>query len=342
MFQRLASIALAFTALVLSAGAAAAQAPDWDRRIGDIHIVHPPGTPPGFARVSIDLALMSGPLAPVPTNLGVDVLVSLNGMPFLTRTLSAEAVQSEIACFPTTGCPEDNCNVWFLASNGLIVNNNAYCSGVYESLWGCRCWSSWNSPWTFDMVVQPGDVIDVVITPSAGSLPEIDTSDDTFSARVGDYLPGVDFCFGDGSGVACPCGNSGAPGNGCASSVNAQGAYLGATGTASVAADGVVLTGSGMSNSTCLYFQGTTQLAGALFGDGLRCAGGAVIRLGTKANSAGSSAYPAVGDLPISVKGAVPMSGGSRTYQAWYRNAAAFCTTSTFNLTNGVSIAWNP
>jgi hypothetical protein len=33
---------------------------------------------------------------------------------------------------------------------------------------------------------------------------------------------------------------------------------------------------------------------------------------------------------------------GTRTYQVWYRNAAAFCTSSTFNLSNGLQIAWGP
>jgi hypothetical protein len=27
-------------------------------------------------------------------------------------------------------------------------------------------------------------------------------------------------------------------------------------------------------------------------------------------------------------------------YQLWYRNAAAFCTPSTFNLTNGLDVTW--
>jgi hypothetical protein len=31
---------------------------------------------------------------------------------------------------------------------------------------------------------------------------------------------------------------------------------------------------------------------------------------------------------------------GTRTYQVWYRNAAAFCTISTFNLTNGIELSW--
>jgi hypothetical protein len=103
------------------------------------------------------------------------------------------------------------------------------------------------------------------------------------------------------------------------------------------------LNGSGMPNSSALYFQGTTAISGgmgAVFGDGLRCAGGTVIRLGTKTNVAGASSYPS-GSTSISVKGA-NAAGNVRTYQCWYRNAAAFCTASTFNLTNGVQCTWAP
>ena len=152
------------------------------------------------------------------------------------------------------------------------------------------------------------------------------------------------YCFGDGTATACPCGNAGTTGNGCASSVNAAGGNLAASGNASIAGDTVVLQGSGMANSNALYFQGTTRLnagAGAVFGDGLRCAGGTIIRLGTKLNSAGASTYPAAGDLPVSARGLIT-APGTRTYQSWYRNAAAFCTASTFNLTNGLEIPWGP
>jgi len=150
------------------------------------------------------------------------------------------------------------------------------------------------------------------------------------------------FCFGDGSGTACPCANSGAVGNGCANSLNANGANLVGSGTPSIAADTLVLSGSGMPSSSVLYFQGTTQSgggAGTLFGDGVRCAAGTVIRLGTKTNVAGSSQYPELGDIPISIRGS-NSAGTTRTYQAWYRNAANFCTTATFNLTNGVEVGW--
>jgi hypothetical protein len=97
-----------------------------------------------------------------------------------------------------------------------------------------------------------------------------------------------------------------------------------------------------MANSSALYFQGTVRNnggLGAVFGDGLRCASGSVIRLGTKTNTAGASSFPSLIDLPISFN----VTGiGTRTYQVWYRNAAAFCTPSTFNLTNGLEAVWVP
>ena len=31
-----------------------------------------------------------------------------------------------------------------------------------------------------------------------------------------------------------------------------------------------------------------------------------------------------------------------RYYQVWYRNAAAFCTPSTFNTSNGYAVTWQP
>jgi hypothetical protein len=154
--------------------------------------------------------------------------------------------------------------------------------------------------------------------------------------------PGVvsAYCFGDASGAGCPCSNYGLLGNGCASSVNSFGAHLAGTGMPSIAGDTIVLAGSGMPNSSALYFQGTASIA-TFFGDGLRCAGGSVIRFGTKSNNSGLSQYPALGDLPVSVRG-LCSAGSTRHYQVWYRNSAAYCTPSTFNLTNGVTVTWGP
>jgi DNA-binding beta-propeller fold protein YncE len=157
--------------------------------------------------------------------------------------------------------------------------------------------------------------------------------------------PHVTYCYGDGTGTACPCGNSGAVGNGCANSINPNGGKLIGSGAASIANDMLVLQGSGMPNSSALYFQGTLQQAGGagvVFGDGLRCVAGAVIRLGTKTNVSGVSQYPDVGDQSVSVRG-LCASGDVRHYQCWYRNAADFCILlSTFNLTNAVTVTWLP
>ena len=154
-------------------------------------------------------------------------------------------------------------------------------------------------------------------------------------------------CAGDGSAgtTPCPCGNSGATGNGCASSVNPSGARLAAIGQARLAAPSLQLYGSGMPNAPVLYFQGTAALsggAGVAFGDGLRCAGGTVVRLRTRQNSGGGSIVPATNEPTLAVLGSIPANGGTRLYQAWYRNSAAYCTSAAFNLTNAVAATWAP
>jgi hypothetical protein len=153
------------------------------------------------------------------------------------------------------------------------------------------------------------------------------------------------FCYGDGSGTACPCGNNSQVGDdeGCLNSLG-RGGILALAGTPSISNDTATLEAQQMPNSSALYFQGTLRVnggAGNVFGDGLQCAGGAVIRLVTKTNTAGHSQFPTGSDPLLSVRGAVT-AGATRTYQVWYRNAAAYCTTSTYNLTNGLELTWVP
>jgi len=159
-------------------------------------------------------------------------------------------------------------------------------------------------------------------------------------------VTGTPYCFGDGSGAACPCANTSVAGAnvGCLNSLGLGGKIVG-TGLASVSADTLRLDAINMPNSSCLYFQGTAQQtggAGFVFGDGLRCAAGTILRLGTKSNVLGASHYPDIGDASIAVRGLVPSIGGTRYYQVWYRNAANFCTSATFNLSNGWAVPWVP
>jgi hypothetical protein len=62
----------------------------------------------------------------------------------------------------------------------------------------------------------------------------------------------------------------------------------------------------------------------------------------TAQNGQISFGHTITGDPRISVAGMVPPAGGQRHYQVFYRNAAAFCTPSTFNLSNAVSVTWSP
>jgi hypothetical protein len=160
---------------------------------------------------------------------------------------------------------------------------------------------------------------------------------------------GTTFCFGDDSGAACPCSNQSPPGSeaGCAN-VSGNGGRLEAFGTASVELDTLILHAEGLpAGAPALYFQGDSlDLVagpwGAPFGNGLRCAYGAVLRLGGVISSGGQSSLGAHPDsaFRISVQGAIP-AGGTRYYQVWYRDGAAFCTGAGFSVTNAVEVSWS-
>jgi Tol biopolymer transport system component len=147
--------------------------------------------------------------------------------------------------------------------------------------------------------------------------------------RVGAFYS---FCSGDGSGpVACPCANSGAPGNGCANSIEAAGARLEASGVP--AGDTVQLAASGLSGLLALFLEGDAALPTPVaFGDGLRCTGGQLRRLCSANVSAGDASAPVADEF---------QPGTSRWYQVYYRDPnPAFCPGATFNVTNGVCVLW--
>jgi len=188
-----------------------------------------------------------------------------------------------------------------------------------------------------------GDGSAIAMESAATNLAPFDSNGLTDVFHSDRSVPYALYCFGDGSAAPCPCGNSSPVGSkaGCLNSSNIGG-RLRLAGNPSVANDTVVLGGADMKDGPCLYFQGTATLnlgLGSVLGDGLRCAAGSVIRLGIRVNVAGSSRYPGVGDLPVSVKGAC-MPGDVRSYQVWYRDAQTFCTPETYNLTNGLAFAW--
>lgn len=171
-------------------------------------------------------------------------------------------------------------------------------------------------------------------------------SGDVFMSKLGNVCGSTEvFCLGDGSGSACPCGNTSttAAASGCLNSLGAPGNLVGA-GSASLSGDSFALYGSSLPNGGALYFQGTTRVnggAGGPFGDGLLCVGGSLVRLAVKFSANNWSQYPDVGDPTLSSAGFVT-APGTRDYQVWYRDADTFCTAATYNLTNGLEVLWVP
>ncbi len=289
----------------------------------------------GQTTVDTDIHLFDGTMTIIDDANNDDESVAEGGggttlQSMLTRTLAAGTYTLAIGRFNTATNDNAPATDDFRTGNVMDFPDGIACSSTVQG--------------------SPGADFDLLVTDSSGAtaVPVVGPANTPYAVEFVRFTltsgtpPPTAFCFGDGTGTACPCGNAGAAGNGCANSVNPNGANLAWSGTASISSDTFTLLGTGMPNSSVLYFQGTSQQAGgagAVFGDGLRCAGGTVIRLLTKTNVGGASQYPDAGDVLISIRGANSV-GNVRTYQAWYRNAADFCTPSTFNLTNGVEATW--
>ena len=148
--------------------------------------------------------------------------------------------------------------------------------------------------------------------------------------------PGDAYC--PGYVASCPCGNGGDGTSGCGNSSGA-GALLDASGSASVAAlDLVLKLDGGFSGQPCLFYQAENRVNGGngiIFGDGLRCAGGSVVRLEVRTPGASGQAVTTV---PVATRGGVS-AGDVRRYQVWYRDNGFSCG-SNFNTTNGYEITW--
>lgn len=157
---------------------------------------------------------------------------------------------------------------------------------------------------------------------------------------------GTSLCAGDGTRTPCPCGNDGASGRGCANSFDANGSALTASGAALVDHDTLTLTASGLPPTTLVHFLQSDVAenggAGVVFGDGLLCVGGTIRRLAVRQANAGVAELGTDAALPASLSslGQIPAAGGSRVYQARYRNVAAYCTPATFNTSNALRVVW--
>jgi Tol biopolymer transport system component len=154
--------------------------------------------------------------------------------------------------------------------------------------------------------------------------------------------------------IACPCSNPpGSPGRGCDNSSGTGGAILAASGGAYLATDSLVFTTHGeRPTATSVLMQGSAPIpGGTVYGQGVRCVGGSLKRLFTKAASGGSVTVPdfGAGDPTVSARSAaigdVIQPGQSRWYLVYYRDPIVLggCPAgSTFNATQSGEVAWFP
>jgi hypothetical protein len=153
--------------------------------------------------------------------------------------------------------------------------------------------------------------------------------------------PGLSHCFGDSSATNCPCGNLGSSGDGCVNSTG-RGAKLLLTGSASFGMDDLLAQGTQLvPGSLSVLFAGHQSLnagSGMVFGDGLRCAGGQVRRLGVRmADSNGNAGWG-----PGLTSTAQWAPGDSRSLQVWYQDLGGSPCGAGFNTSQAMQLTILP
>lgn len=148
------------------------------------------------------------------------------------------------------------------------------------------------------------------------------------------------FCFGDGTGTPCPCGNFGSAGSGCANSAF-SGAVLNSQGSTSISTPPqfqLVVTDAAP-NKPGLFLEGSASLTpGIAIGDGLLCISQNTHRLDLGFTSPSGTLTSTI-DIAAATN---VLAGDTRYYQFWYRDPTGPCNGPDFNFSNGLSVTWLP
>jgi hypothetical protein len=151
--------------------------------------------------------------------------------------------------------------------------------------------------------------------------------------------PGVAYCYG----AACPCGNDDAEG-GCTNSTG-RGARLRATGSASLAADDLVMTAIRLPAGKPALFVAATGSTWQWFHDGILCAGLTGLRR-YPPGSTGPGGIFALGPGTAAASQQLPPKkqltpGSTWSFQVWYRDAQGPCGTGA-NVSNAYTLTFLP
>jgi hypothetical protein len=227
--------------------------------------------------------------------------------------------------------------------NGPLANNDEGSAYVFKRTpaggWAQRLKviaSNGLTDWYFGVsVAVDGDTLlsgavgDSTLGGAAGSAYAIVFHRETYSS----------FCFGDGTGPACPCSNNSVVGaqQGC-KNTRGLGATLRAGGSTDSALDDLALYATNLpSGAACVLFGGPTTNAGSPFFAGLKCLPPPNVRLGLK--TAPLTGYVSYGP---GLNTGLWTAGQTWGFQLWYRDPTfAGCSpTQSTNLTNGVLVSF--
>ena len=141
----------------------------------------------------------------------------------------------------------------------------------------------------------------------------------------------------DGSLAACPCGNVGDPVSGCDIAQGTGGVSVTVISQETSPQNRVTMRAAGFPPSTSpsavVIRSNGLETSGVVFGDGVRCVGVPLVRLGATAAFLGFSDH--------TFGHGTGAGSGEFYYQVWFRNTpGSFCTPSAFNLSNGRALSW--
>lgn len=164
------------------------------------------------------------------------------------------------------------------------------------------------------------------------------SNDFNFDGVPDECGPGTPMCPGDGTLIPCPCGNESAlgAGEGCRNSTG-PGAILYTTGTSVVALDNLVFhVAQGRPGMPAMLVQGASLIS-IPFKDGVFCMGGPTKRVEViSLNAVGSGSTTG----SIVTGGSIPITGGTRYYQMWYRDPVFSPCGTGSNFSQGMMISW--
>jgi hypothetical protein len=157
----------------------------------------------------------------------------------------------------------------------------------------------------------------------------------SYNSNGGGGNIGNGYCFGDGTGAACPCSNGGA-GEGCANT-SGGGATLTGAGNAQIGSDTFQLSIVGVpGNKPGLILRGNNQSA-IPAGDGILCTTGGSQRSHVQVTVAGATTFLDFNGSPF---GSVANIGSPTNFQFWYRDPSSTCSGAGFNFTNGWTVTY--